>query len=270
MNENIYLPKIGVIRNIYPQTLDTSLLCVEFPENFDYLPGQFALLSVFGVGECPISITSTPYDKLLEFCIKGVGKVTEALVSLYEGDKIGIRGPFGNSFPIEKVKNKDLLFVAGGIGLAPLRSLINYLLKDRDNYGKIDILYGAKTPSELCFKKEFEFWRACKDVTLWLTVDKGDNDWKEYIGTVPEILEQLHPSPNKRIVFTCGPPIMIKFVLQVLQKLGYPDRNIITTLEMKMKCGIGKCGRCNIGDKYVCQDGPVFTLEELKKLPYEL
>lgn len=274
MSENIYLPHLATVKKIEPQTPDTVLISIvldnsEVGKQFNYLPGQFAELSVFGVGECPISFTSTPTrEGSIEFCVRGVGETTRTLASLYEGDKIGIRGPFGNSFPLEQIKGKNILVVAGGIGLAPLRSLINYILDKRDEYGKMEILYGARRPIDLCFKEELNLWNTYKDVSIYLTVDNGDEKWKSHVGFVPQFLEELNLLPKNKVAFTCGPPIMIKLVIDILQKKGYQDNQIITTLEMKMKCGVGKCGRCNIGDKYVCQDGPVFTLEELRKIKY--
>jgi len=268
---NIYLPHIATIKKVEPQTPDTALISIvmddlDIANQFNYLPGQFALLSVFGVGECPISFTSSPtyIGAPLQFCIRGIGKVTKAIVSLYEGEKIGIRGPFGNGFPIEQIEGKNLLFVAGGIGLIPLRSLINYVLDNRNDYNEIEIIYGAKSPADLCFKEELKNWN--KDANVYLTVDKGDKNWKEYVGFVPQILENINPTHKDKVAFICGPPIMIKIVIDTLRKMEYPDNHIITTLEMKMKCGVGKCGRCNIENKYICIDGPVFTVEELKRL----
>jgi NAD(P)H-flavin reductase len=246
--KNIYLPYIATITEIEPQTSDTALLRVEFDDpkvgiHFKYFPGQFAEVSVL--------------------------EVTKALVSLYKGDRIGIRGPFGVSFPLDEAVGKDILFVAGGIGLVPLRSVINYVLDRRDDYGRIKIVYGARSPGDLCFREELKLWSDCRDVDVSLTVDKKEKDWKGHVGFVPQFLEQMNLSPENSVAFTCGPPIMIRLVIRLLEKMGYPDDRVITTLEMKMKCGVGKCGRCNIGGKYVCQDGPVFTLKQLKELPWE-
>lgn len=275
MNKSLYLPYFATICDIRDETPDTSTFCLtidnpKIRESFKYYPGQFAELSVFGVGECPISITSTPTKKgILEFCIRAVGTVTSALHELIVGDKVGIRGPLGNSFPIDKWKCKNLLFIGGGIGLAPLRSSINFVLNNRKDFGLIDIIYGARDPSLLCFRSEYNIWAKTKGVNLHLTVDKGDAKWKGKVGLVPDILKEVNILPENRIAITCGPPIMIKFVLANLVKMGYKEEDIFTTLELKMKCGVGKCGRCNIGEKYVCQDGPVFSLAELKHLSTE-
>ncbi|MEW6307706.1 MAG: FAD/NAD(P)-binding protein [Bacillota bacterium] len=239
--------------------------------DFAYASGQCAMVSVLGVGECMISITSTPTRAgFLEFSIKRTGRVTDALHELNEGETIGVRGPYGNSFPLGLMAGKDLRFIGGGIGLAPLRSLINNVLDNRERYGEIDIIYGARSPGDLVFKEElFTNWQGLPRTKVHLTVDKGDATWTGPVGFVPSFLEQLAPTPAGAIAITCGPPIMIKFVLQNLAKLGYTDAQVVTTLEMKMQCGVGKCGRCNIGDKYVCVDGPVFTLSQLKALPAE-
>jgi NAD(P)H-flavin reductase len=182
-------------------------------------------------------------------------------------DKIGIRGPFGNFFPLEEMEEKNLLIIGGGIGLAPLRSVILNVFDNRAKYGKIDIIYGARSPQDLVFTNEYEEWRAVDNTTLHLTVDRGDEGWKGNVGLVPTFLKEIHPSPENTTSITCGPPIMIKFVIEVLCELGFPSERIITTLERRMKCGVGKCGRCNIGGKYVCLDGPVFTLKQLEEIP---
>jgi NAD(P)H-flavin reductase len=233
--------------------------------------GQCAMVSVFGVGEAMISITSSPTRGWpLELSIKRMGRVTGALHDAGPGEKIGLRGPYGNHFPTGDWKGKRLVFIAGGIGLAPVRCLIDYCLAHRSDFGPVDIIYGARSPGDLCFKPDiFERWPKEKDTRVHLTVDKGDDEWTGPVGFVPAFLEELGPSPDNAVAITCGPPIMIKFVLQALGRLGYTDDQIVTTLELKMQCGVGKCGRCNIGDKYVCVDGPVFTLSQIKKMPNE-
>lgn len=256
------------------ETIDIKTFRVAFDDpagGFDYLPGQFAEVSVFGVGESTISISSSPTrGDRLEFSVKKVGRVTRALHEVAPGERVGVRGPYGNHFPVERMKGRDILFVGGGIGLAPLRSLINYILDGRREYGEVQILYGARTPGDLVFKRElFETWPKQENVRLHVTVDQGDAGWTGRVGLVPHVLKELGPSARGVIAVTCGPPIMIKFTLEALRELGFAGEDVLTTLEMKMKCGIGKCGRCNIGDKYVCLDGPVFTLEELAKLPRE-
>ena len=273
MNNPPLVPITAKIKSIRTLTEDTLLFeMAEFRGNkpFSYNPGQFMELSVFGVGESPISITSTPTrPEVLEFAVREVGLVTGAMHNCEAGDTIGLRGPFGNGFPMVEMKKKHILIIAGGIGLAPLRSLINYMLDNRNDFGDIDIVYGARTPELLCFSDEFETWQMASLTRLHLTVDAETPGWKGHVGLVPVLLKELALHPENRIAVACGPPIMIKFTLAVLKASGYLDENIMTTLELKMKCGVGKCGRCNIGPKYVCQNGPVFRLSELKQLPEE-
>lgn len=273
MSKQLLVPAIARIKTVRRLTGDTLLFEVfKFNENatLSYSPGQFMELSVFGIGECPISITSTPSrPEHLEFAVRETGSVSHALHNLEAGDYIGLRGPFGNGFPVEEMKGKDILFIAGGIGLAPLRSVINYMLDNREDFGTIDIVYGARNPELLCFSEEYPAWQKALRTHVYLTIDAGAPGWKGKVGLVPNIMKELGLSPENRIAIACGPPIMIKFTLINLAEMGYPDENIITTLELKMKCGVGKCGRCNIGTQYVCMDGPVFRLSELKELPPE-
>jgi NAD(P)H-flavin reductase len=272
---NPYVPRLAVIEKITEETWDTKTFRAVFADealrdSFVYEPGQFQEISVFGVGEAPFCLTSTPTRKgFVEFSVKKIGSLTDALHEIDEGTTIGIRAPLGNWFPYEQLKGRDLWFIGGGIGMAPLRSLLNFCLDNRKDYGKVSIIYGARTPGDLCYTPEFEEWRASPDTELFLTVDKGDETWKGNEGFVPAYLMDLKPSPENTIAITCGPPIMIKYVLQNLKELGFADEQILTTLEMKMKCGIGKCGRCNIGHKYVCVDGPVFSYAQIKDLPPE-
>lgn len=273
MTDNIYLPSMATVKEVRPETPDISTYVVTFDdptlrESFTYRPGQFAEMSVFGVGECPIGIASSPTSQgFLEFCVRAVGTVTNAIHDLEVGDKVGLRGPLGNSWPIEEIEGKDLLFIGGGIGLPPLRSLIRYVLDNRDRYGAVEIVYGARSPQDLVYKVELREWDERPDVAFYVTVDVGDETWDGPVGFVPPFLKEINPSPKNKVAFTCGPPIMIKLVVQALEEMGYADADIVTTLEMKMKCGVGKCGRCNIGDKYVCRDGPVFSFEQLREIP---
>jgi NAD(P)H-flavin reductase len=273
VSDNIYLPALATIQEVRPETPDIATYVVAFDDaklrdSFAYEPGQFAELSVFGVGECPIGIASSPTWKgFLEFCVRAVGTVSNAINNLEAGDKLGVRGPLGNSWPYEEIRGKDLLFIGGGIGLPPLRSLIRYVLDKRDDYGAVEIVYGARSPQDLVYKKELKEWDERPDVEFHVTVDVGDATWEGPVGFVPPFLKQLNPSPKNKVAFTCGPPIMIKLVVQALEEMGYADADIVTTLEMKMKCGVGKCGRCNIGDKYICRDGPVFTYDQLRSIP---
>lgn len=272
MASSLLVPEIARIQAVRELTEDTLLFEVVGvrSQTLSYRVGQFMELSVFGIGECPISITSSPTrPERLEFAIREVGSVSGALHNLEAGEEIGLRGPFGNGFPVEAMKGHDIFLIAGGIGLAPLRSLIYYLLDNREDYGAIDIVYGARTPELLCFSDEFELWQKAPRTRLHLTVDRKAPGWSGKVGFVPALARELELSPEGRIAVACGPPIMIKLTLADLEAMGYPDENIITTLELKMKCAVGKCGRCNIGTKYVCLDGPVFSLSELKQLPAE-
>ena len=274
MASNPLLPQTAIVTDVRRETPDVKtfrVVAADGGDLFEYRPGQCAMVSLFPVGEALFSITSSPTRKgFLEFSIKETGLVTRALHEIEPGTKIGVRGPYGNGFPVDFLKGKDLLFIGGGIALAPLRSLINYCLDNREDYGKVDIIYGARSAQDLVQREElFTNWPQVRDTAVHLTVDVRSDDWDGPVGFVPAFLEQLNPSPIGKVTITCGPPIMIKFVLQSLEKMGYKPADIVTTLEMKMKCGVGKCGRCNIGDKYVCKSGPVFTLEELQKLPNE-
>lgn len=279
--QNPLIPHPATVTKIIDETPDVKTFQVVFddPEiqkNFRPKPGQVAQFSVIGVGEATISITSAlpriVKENMVEFSIKKVGRLTTVIHELEVGSKVAIRGPYGTHFPYEMMKGKDLLFIGGGIGLAPLRSLIDFVLdeENRDQYGKVDIIYGARSKADLCFKYDlFDRWPKCKDTNVYVTIDREEPGWDGHVGFVPSYLEELNPSPENRVAITCGPPIMIKFVLQGLEKMGYKDDQVITTLELKMKCGIGKCGRCNIGYKYVCVDGPVFSLAQLRELPPE-
>ena len=272
---HLYVPNLAVIDRVVEETWDTKTFRTVFAdggmrERFAYHPGQFQEVSVFGVGEATFCLTSSPTRSgFVEFSVKRAGAVTSALHELSEGETVGIRGPYGNWFPHEELKGKRLVFVGGGIGMAPLRSLLNFCLDRREDYGHIDIFYGARTPGDLCYTQEFDAWRAAPDTSLYLTVDRGDDRWTGKVGVVPAYVREVAPSPANAVAITCGPPIMIKFTLPELTKLGFADEQIMTTLEMRMKCGVGKCGRCNIGHTYVCLDGPVFTYAQLRQLPSE-
>lgn len=272
------IPHPAAVTSIIDETPDVKTFQMVFDdpalrENFGQKPGQVAQISVFGVGEATISITSSPTRRgLLEFSVKRVGRLTSALHQMEVGEKVGIRGPYGNYFPYEDLAGKDLFFIGGGIGLAPLRSLIDFVLaeENRAKYGRVEILYGARSVDDLCFKEDiFKRWATYPDTVVHTTIDRAEPGWNGHVGFVPSFLEEVNPTPHNKYAITCGPPVMIKFVLAALEKLGFKDGQIITTLEMKMKCGVGKCGRCNIGSKYVCVDGPVFTLAQLKELPPE-
>ena len=268
------IPQVGVITEISRETPDIKTFRVTAPGGgklFEHMPGQCAMLCAPGVSEGMFSITSSPTNKeYQEFSIKKCGMLTDYLHSLEPGEQIAVRGPYGNYFPVEdELKGKDLLFIAGGIGLAPLRSVIIYVLDNRGDYGTVDIVYGSRSADDLVKLKEIrEVWMKADRVNVYLTVDRGQKGWDGHVGFVPDYVKELGFGAEKTAL-VCGPPVMIKFVLEGLQELGFSKRQVYTTLELRMKCGIGKCGRCNIGDKYVCKDGPVFRCDELDELPDE-
>ena len=268
------IPQVGIITDIRTETPDVKTFRVNAPGGgklFEHMPGQCAMVCVPGVGEAMFSITSSPTNKeFQEFSIKRCGVLTEHLHSMQVGDEIMVRGPYGNNFPVDTdLKGKNLLFIAGGIALAPLRSVINYCLAHREDYGHIDILYGSRSADDLVQLKEIqEYWMNVPDVNVYLTIDRPQEGWDGNVGFVPTYLKELNFDTN-RVAVLCGPPIMIKFCLQGLTERGFRHDQVYTTLELRMKCGIGKCGRCNIGTKYVCKDGPVFRFDEIDELPNE-
>ncbi|MEG0783951.1 MAG: FAD/NAD(P)-binding protein [Christensenella sp.] len=272
--QDTLIPQIGVITDIRTDTPDVKTFRATALTGgvcFKHMPGQCAMLSIPGVGEAMFSITSSPTTtEFMEFSIKKCGCLTEWLHQMDVGQQITIRGPYGNGFPMEtELKGKDLLFIAGGIGLAPLRSVINYVLHYRENYGKVDIVYGSRSMEDLVDINEIrEEWSRAENVTVHLTIDREQSEWDGHVGFVPNYVTELGFSTDKTVL-VCGPPIMIKFVLKALGELGFDKTQVYTTMELKMKCGVGKCGRCNIGSKYVCKDGPVFRCDELEELPDE-
>jgi len=230
--------------------------------SFRYRPGQFAMISVLGAGEAPFSISSTPSRPgLLEFCIRKAGSVTNALFKLRENSIIGLRGPYGNGFPIEAMEGKDILIVVGGLGAAPLRSVLLYCLDNRDQFGRVIVLYGAKRPAEMIFREEYFDLKKRLDLECYLTVDADDTGtWTENFGVVTTLFPKLKDiNPINTYALVCGPPVMYKFVIRELIKLNIPKDQILMTLERRMKCGVGKCGHCAIDYIYTCLDGPVFT-----------
>ncbi|MBN1676008.1 MAG: FAD/NAD(P)-binding protein [Kiritimatiellae bacterium] len=239
---------------------------------FSYLPGQFAELSLFGYGEAPVGIASSPTEQeFVMFSVKRAGVVTSELHRSEPGRKMGVRGPLGNPFPWDRMEGCSIVVVGGGFAFTTLRSAITYMLApdQRSRFKTITVIYGARSPGELMYKPTLKEWEKSPDLDLCVTVDKGEDGWTGREGFVPAVLEQVGPSAENAICLVCGPPIMIKFTMPVLRKLGFAERDIFLSLEMRMKCGIGKCGRCNIGRKYVCIDGPVFSCEELSALPAE-
>lgn len=275
MDENL-VPRIVRVEEIREETPDTRSLKLvfedaDFQKSFEFRPGQFCLISVFGMGESTFCISSPPGRKdFIEVSVKNVGKVTSAIHDLEVGARLGFRGPYGNNFDLEKMEGRNVVFVGGGIGLAPLRPPIYEVLERRDRYKDVYIIYGARSVLDVAFKQDLDEWGKRGDVKLVTAVDPGgeDESWKGEVGLVPHVLEKVNPPPDSVLV-TCGPPIMIKYVILSARKMGFVPADVITTLEMKMKCGAGLCGRCNIGSKYVCRDGPVFSLEEVESLPDE-
>ncbi|MBQ1978128.1 MAG: FAD/NAD(P)-binding protein [Ruminococcus sp.] len=268
------IPVLGVITDVRIDTPDVKTFRVVTPDGkkaFDHKPGQCAMLSIPGVGEAMFSITSSPTNtEFMEFSIKKCGCVTDWLHQAEPGQQITIRGPYGRPFPVDtEFKGKNLLFIAGGIGLAPLRSVINYCRDNRADYGTIDIVYGSRSMDDLVDYKEIvDEWTKDTDVHVHLTIDREQEGWDGHVGFVPTYVKELGFDTNKTAII-CGPPIMIKFTLQAMIELGFDKTQVYTTMELRMKCGVGKCGRCNIGAKYVCKDGPVFRCDELDELPDE-
>ncbi len=274
---NLYKPYLMRVAEIRDETADVRTLRLEFQNeeeggNFTFKAGQFGLYSVFGEGECTFCIASPPTRLgCIECTFRKAGRVTRALWELNVGDTMGFRGPYGNTFPIDEWKGKNLIFVAGGIALPPLRCVIWNCLDRRDDFGDITIVYGARTVGDLVYKDELREWDERDDVNVIQTVDPGGEtpEWAGKIGFVPTVLDECNPKPEDAIALVCGPPIMIKFTMPVLEKAGFRPEQVYTTLENRMKCGLGKCGRCNVGPVYVCKEGPVFTQAQLRELPPE-
>ena len=273
MND-VLIPKVGVVTDVRQDTPDVKTFRVVTPDGkkaFEHMPGQCAMLSIPGVGEAMFSITSSPTNtEFMEFSIKKCGCLTDWLHQMEVGQMITIRGPYGNPFPVDtELKGKNLIFIAGGIGLAPLRSVINYCRDKRSEYGNIDIVYGSRSADDLVdYQEIIDEWEKTEGVNVHLTIDREQEGWDGHVGFVPNYVKELNLSVDSTVL-TCGPPIMIKFTLAGLQELGFKKEQVYTTLELRMKCGVGKCGRCNVGSKYVCKDGPVFRFDQIDELPDE-
>jgi len=275
MTDNIYKPDLMKVLETNQQTVDVKSVKIRFRDvekqkRFSFRVGQFGLYSVFGYGESTFNIcSSSNWRDFIEFCFRKTGRVTEAMWNVVPGDTIGFRGPYGNAYPMDQWEGKDLVFVGGGIAMPPIRCAILYAIENRQKYGKITIVYGARTVGDLVFRTDLAKWAESPNVDVLQTVDPGGETplWNGKIGFVPKILEEARFDAKNAAALVVGPPIMIKFSLPVLARAGMSDTDIYTSLENRMKCGVGKCGRCNCGPMYVCKEGPVFSLEQLKKLP---
>jgi sulfhydrogenase subunit gamma (sulfur reductase) len=266
---DLFLPRIAVIDDVRDETPDTKTYRLSYREGdgLDFRPGQFLELSVFGFGEAPFCLASSPTRRgAVETTVRRVGVLTNALHGLGAGDEVGLRGPFGNGFDVAAAEGKDLLFVGGGIGLPPLRGLIWNVLDERERFGRVTILYGARTPDDLVYKDELRLWAERDDVELRVTVDKASAGWDGHVGVVPTLFEKVELRPASTVVYVCGPPVMIHFVVQDLLMRGFAEDAIVSTLERMMQCGVGKCNHCAIGHRTVCCDGPVFTYRQMREL----
>ncbi len=276
MQANPLLPEIATIVETVWETATIKTFRVRLDDAermtaFRFEPGQVGQLSVFGVGESTFVINSPPSQRdYLQFSVLRAGEVTTALHRLNAGDKIGLRAPLGNWFPHAEWKGRDVIFIGGGIGMAPIRTILLHLLDNRGDYGRISLLYGARSPSDMAFRSDLGDWLSRPDLETTLTVDNPVEDWPYRVGLIPHVLTELAPLPTNAVAVLCGPPIMIRFTLEALRKLHFSNDRIFTTLERRMKCGIGLCGRCNIGGSLVCVDGPVYSCAQLQALPPEL
>jgi len=268
---DLFLPRLARIQTIRTETPDTKTFWLgwrdeEVEEELCYRPGQFVELSVFGHGEAPFCVASSPTRGVLQVTVRRTGELTNALHAMEAGAEVGVRGPFGNGFDVEAARGRDLLFVAGGIGLPPLRSFIWNVLDERDTFGEVTILYGARTPTDLVYQGELDEWAKRPDIEFRVTVDRGEPGWTGNVGMVPVLFEQVALRPETTLAYVCGPPIMIKFVVQDLLMRGFAATSVISTLERTMQCGVGKCNHCAIGHRYVCVDGPVFDFAQIQEL----
>ena len=268
---SIYLPKVAtLLRKEQMTPFDTFFEFELKGRSLGHLPGQFAEISIPGIGEAPISISSPPSEeKTFEMVIRKMGSVTTAIHALEKGDRVGIRGPFGTSFPMEDLKGKNLLFITGGIGLVPARSAIKYTLEHREDYKKIWILFGCKDPTQRLFIKELAQWEKREDIDFYETVDRCDGcDWQGHVGVITTLLPKLERvvDPSTTYAIVVGPPVMYKYVILGLHDLDFQEDHMIVSLERRMKCGVGKCGHCQMDNIYVCQDGPVFNYNDIKHL----
>ncbi len=268
---NEYYPSLAKIIEIIKETYNTNTYSLAFSDskfvkNFSWNPGQFMMLSVLGVGESAISISNVDDDNLINATVRNVGNVTNSIFSFKKNDTIGMRGPYGIGWPLREIKDKDILIIAGGMGMAPLRGVIHYIMNHRKDYGHFEIIYGAKTPEDMIFKYEFDTWMKIKNSTIHFTADEipGSNPFECKIGLVTSCFPMMNTRHKNTVVMVCGPEIMMRYVAKCLETIGFADKQIYLSLERRMKCGIGKCGHCQIGINYVCKDGPVFNYADIK------
>jgi len=270
---DLYVPMIAVIEDIIDETPDTKTFRLrfeddEYAQSFSWEPGQFVEVTVFGAGEAPIGFASDPAEKrFFELTVVARGKVTKAMHAMQKGDRLGIRGPLGNCWPLEAMKGMDIVIISGGCGLAPLRPAILHILRNRGDYGDFWLLYGARTPADRDYKYDLEKWAKRDDMHLLQTVDVADENWTETVGVVTVLLEKIKVNPENAVALTCGPPVMIKFSTIELLDMGFSEDRIVTSQERYMKCGVGKCGHCCVNHVYLCTEGPVFTYAQLRALP---
>jgi len=268
--KDIYRPEMATL--VRSQAMTTMERFLEFKldsgKELGHMPGQFAEVSILGIGEAPISISSSPTQNgSFQMVVRAAGSVTRAMHSLKQGDKVGIRGPFGTHFPVEEeMKGKDIVFVCGGLGLVPVRSAINYVLHHREDYGNVTILFGAKSPADRVFVDEVKEWTSKDNVTYLETVDRADEEWTGRVGVITTLMTDMTVDPRKTVAIVCGPPVMYKFAVMSLYKTGMIEKNIFVSLERHMKCGVGKCGHCQIEHLYVCQEGPVFRFSDVSEV----
>jgi sulfhydrogenase subunit gamma (sulfur reductase) len=268
---NEYFPNLANIKEIIKETNNTNTYILEFFDkklinDFSWTPGQFMMLGIPGIGESAISISNTQNGNLVYLTIRNVGNVTNYLYNMKKGESINIRGPYGMGWPLEIAKGKDIIIVAGGMGIAPLRGLINHIINNRKNYGYLEIIYGARTPDDMIFKYEFNNWNKIKNSTLHLTADQvlESTPFECKIGLVTSCFPMMKTHHRNAITLICGPEIMMRYAAKCLETIGFADEQIYLSLERRMKCGIGKCGHCQIGSKFVCKDGPVFNYADIK------
>ncbi|UCD03199.1 MAG: FAD/NAD(P)-binding protein [Candidatus Aenigmatarchaeota archaeon] len=275
VDEHTYKPNPAKVVKIIDETPDIKTFVLKFGKpadrkHFSFMPGQFGLFSLMGIGEAPFSMCSTPKDPEIKISVRNVGNVTNSMLTMKKGDLLGVRGPYGNGFPVDEIKGKDVIIVAGGIGFPPLASTVEYILQKRKDYGRIWVIYGVEHVNDIVYRSSASRWKRAKNLEMITTVEEKCKGWEGCVGLVTDPLKKLKINPANTVGLSCGPSVMLKFVSQAFQKLGIDDLDIHLSFERMMQCGIGKCGHCNIGDKYVCRDGPIFSLREIKRMQEEV